>query len=314
LDSQSVERCCCSPARLRALEQKAAALQLSSERFSETLAIAAKPVVKGSAGLPVFGRSSSLSALAARAGAGVGVASDSSGERTETLMTITGEAAQSPPQAILQISFLGLQFEARLLGTTLYTKAPFLTQGDGGRAWVEEPDKTLQGATGTQGVSGLLGAAAPGAASGSPAAGGFAGLIAALNGAREIVATGPATVDGQATTGFKATTELSRLATVPAKQRRSLDKLFAPRVSIEVLFAEDGLPVRTSIVFPLRHGRGRMIAQSDVLAVNIPVSVQAPLASETITRAQLERIEERKQRRERHKRAARRHKRATGKK
>ena len=119
----------------------------------------------------------------------------------------------------------------------------------------------------------------------------------ALNGARSIVATAPATVDGQATTGFRATTELSRLATLPAKQRRLLHKLIAPRVSIEVLFAEDGLPVRSRVVFTLTHDHGQMTAQSDVLAVDIPVSVQAPPASETITRAQLERIEKRTLRR-----------------
>jgi hypothetical protein len=282
------------PAALQALEQKTAALQVTSERFSATIAVAAKPVVKGSAGLgPLFGRSSRVRAAVARA-TRAEPRSAGSGERTETLITLTGEAAQSPPQASVQISFLGLHFEARLLGTTLYTKAPFLTQQDGGRAWVEEPDKTLQGTTG------LLGAATPGAASGSADSSSFGGLIAALNGARSIVATGPSSVDGQVTTGFKATTELSRLATLPAKQRRLLHKLLAPRVSLEVLFAEDGLPVRTRVVLSLTHHQGQLIAQSDVLAINIPVSVQAPPASETITRAQLERIERRKLRRLRH--------------
>jgi hypothetical protein len=279
------------PAALQALEQKTAALQLSSERFSATLAVTAKPVVKGSASFgPLFGRSSRVRAAATRATS----RSTGSGERTETLITATGEAAQSPPQASIQISFLGLQSEARLLGTTLYTKAPFLTQQDGGRAWVEESNKTLQSTTG------LLGAATSGAANGSVGSSGFGSLIAALNGARSIVATGPASVDGQATTGFEATTELSRLAMLPAKQQRLLRKLLAPRVSYEVQFAEDGLPVRTHVVLALRHDQGQLIEQSDVLAVNIPVSVQAPPASETITRAQLERIEKRKLRRLRH--------------
>lgn len=283
------------PAALQALEQKTAALQLTSERFSATLSVAAKPVVKGPVGVgPLFGRSSSAREAGERRARAD--SSASSGKRIETLMTITGEAALSPLAANVQISFLGLQFEARLLGTTLYIKAPFLTQQDDGHAWIEEPNQTLQG------TSGLLGSATPGAVGGSSESSGFGAVIAALNGARSIVATGPATVDGQATTGFKATTELSRLATLPAKQRRLLHKLIAPRVSIEVLFAEDGLPVRTRVVLTLKHDQGQLIDQSDVLAVNIPVSVQAPPASETITRAQLERIEKRKLRRLRHRR------------
>jgi len=86
----------------------------------------------------------------------------------------------------------------------------------------------------------------------------------------------------------------SRKARARARRER---KLFAPLLRVELFLAETGLPVRTSIVIVARHGKGEVIAQSDVTAIDVPVVVQAPPAAETIEAAQLHRLLRRRARR-----------------
>jgi hypothetical protein len=66
---------------------------------------------------------------------------------------------------------------------------------------------------------------------------------------------------------------------------------------IELFLAETGLPVRTNVVVVARHGKGELIEQSDITAIDMPVLVQAPPAAETIEAAELHRLLRRRVRR-----------------
>lgn len=249
------------PPDLQALEQKMLALRLTSERFSASLSVSETSVVRGPAGGfgHIFGRTSSL---------------------TVALLSASGEVSFVPQAANIQVSFLGVKINARLIGSTLYIEEPFLARLDGGRPWVEERKQTLGGALG------MLGPSTPG----GDATGGAGRLVETFNGAHSIREIGPATVDGQPTTAFKASIELARLGTLTSGQKRDLGKVVKPLASIELFIAEDGLPVRTRVVLGVRRHRGELITQSDVLAVNVPVVVQAPPADKTISQTRLTRL------------------------
>jgi hypothetical protein len=245
------------PPGLQALEQKMLALQLTSERISATVSVASPPAVKGPLHTPgpLFGRTSAVA---------------------EPLSTITGEISFTPPAGVIQESFLGIEVEARLIGTTLYIHEPFLAHLTHGRTWVEQPQGTLQ-----QETSGLGGAGS---------SDGAAKLVAAFGAASKVEELGPETADGLQATAFKATVELAHLGTLSHDQGSLLRKLLKPSATLEVLIAEDGLPVRTRIALSFRHGGGELITQSDVLAVNVPVVVTPPPAGETIGEARLKRL------------------------
>jgi hypothetical protein len=246
------------PPDLQALEQKMLALQLTSERFSATVSVAEKPVVKGPLHTPgpLFGRSSAVA---------------------EPLSTITGEISFAPPTAgVIHESFLGIKVEARQIGSQLYIHEPFYAHLTHGRTWVQQPDATLQ-----QESSGLGGAGS---------SDGAAKLVTALGAASKVEELGPETADGLQATAFKATVDSARLGMLSHSQGSLLRKLLKPSATLEVLIAEDGLPVRTRITLRFRHDGGELITQSDVLAVNVPVVVTPPAASETISEAQLKRL------------------------
>jgi hypothetical protein len=263
------------PSDLQALEQKMLALQLTSERFSVTFSVAETPKVKGPLGGfdHIFGRASSLAV---------------------PLITAVGEANFAPPEASFTVSFLGITTSVRMIGSTLYTHEPYVARLDGGRPWVEERNKSLAQALGSQ-------PSAPGGSSAEPGDG-FKGLVALIAQARSIAELGPATVDGQVVNRFRLSVPIaalqkpghSRKDRARARLRR---KLFDPLLRIELFVAEDGLPVRTNMVVGFRHDKGELIAQSDVTAVNVPVLVQAPPAAETIAAARLHRLLRRRARR-----------------
>lgn len=250
------------PPELQALEQKMLALQVNSERFSATLSIAMKPVVKGPIGgfKHIFGHASYVS---------------------ETVLSASGEVSLAPQEASMQVSFLGLKSNVRLIGATLYVEEPFLKRLDGGRPWVEQRNQTLHKALGE-------GPSAPGGlGSGSS---GYGGLVQTINTARGIRALGAATIDAQATTEFNVSVDLTRLTTFSAHQRHTLANVLKPIATLELFIAEDGLPVRTRTVLHARHDKGELITQSDILAINIPVTVQPPPAAQTISEARLKRL------------------------
>lgn len=250
------------PPDLQALEQKMLALQLNSERFSVTLSVATSPVVKGPIGgfKHIFGHASAVA---------------------EVLLSVSGEVSLVPQAASMHLSFLGLKSNVRLIGTTLYVEEPFIKRLDGGRPWVEERNKSLHGAL-EEGPAppGGVGRRTPG----------FGRLVETVNAARSIQEIGAATIDGQATTAFKVSVDLTRLPRLTAHQRHALAKVLKPLATFELFIAEDGLPVRTREILHARHHKGELITQSDALAINIPVIVQPPPAAQTISEARLKRL------------------------
>lgn len=264
------------PLDLQALEQKMLALRPTSERFSASISIAEKPKVKGPIGgfNHIFGHASSV---------------------LVPLLTLAGEVSLGPPpEASFTASFLGIAMSARLIGSTLYTHEPELSRLDGGRPWVEQRNTSLAQALGSQSNG-------PGGSFGEPGTG-FATLAKLIAHAQSIAELGPANVDGQPVMRFKLAVPIatlqkpvhSRRARARARRER---KLFAPLLRIELLLAETGLPVRTKVVLVAHHGKGELIEQSDITAIDMPVLVQAPPATETIEAAELHRLLRRRARR-----------------
>jgi hypothetical protein len=264
------------PPDLQALEQKMLALKPTSERFSASISIAEKPKVKGPVGgfNHIFGHASSV---------------------LVPVIALAGEVSLGPPpEASFTASFLGISISGRLIGSTLYTHEPYLSRLDGGRPWVEERGSSLAQALGAQSIG-------PGGSVGEPATG-FTALVKLIAQAQSIAELGPANVDGQPVTRFKLAIPIASLQK-PAHSRRARArarrerKLFAPLLHVELFLAETGLPVRTSLVLVARHGKGDLIEQSDITAIDVPVLVQAPPAAETIEAAQLHRLLRRRARR-----------------
>jgi hypothetical protein len=264
------------PPDLQALEQKMLALKPTSERFSASINIAEKPKVNGPAGgfNHIFGHASSV---------------------LVPLIAVAGEVSLGPPpEASFTVSFLGIAISGRLIGSTLYTHEPDLSRLDGGRPWVEERNTSLAQALGSASNG-------PGGSTGEPATG-FTAVAKLIAHAQSIAGLGPANVDGVPVTRFKLAVPIaalqkpvhSRRARARARRER---KLFAPLLRVELALAETGLPVRTSIVIVGRHGKGELIEQSDITAIDVPVLVQAPPAAETIEAAQLHRLLRRRARR-----------------
>ncbi len=264
------------PPDLQALEQKMLALKPTSERFSASISIAENPKVKGPVGgfNHIFGHAGSL---------------------LMPLLTVTGEVSLGPPpEASFAASFFGIAISGRLIGSTLYTHEPYVSRLDGGRPWVEERNQSLGHALGSSSLT-------PGASGGEPG-GDFKGLPALIAHARSIAELGPANVDGQPVTRFKLSVPITALdkpghSRKARRRARIQHKLLEPLLRVELFLAESGLPVRTSIVLIARHGKGEVIAQSDITAIDVPVLVQAPPAAETIEAAQLHRLLRRRARR-----------------
>ena len=255
------------PPDLIALERGMLALQVNSESFSASISISAP----GAPGGP-FGSFARVLARAASSFA---------------LLAVKGEQSYAPQLARFKGTLLGLTVEGRLIGNTLYTQEPFIASLDGGRPWVEEPNKSLNQAVGVE-LQSLGGSA------GSNATREFGPMIETLNGSRDVREIGPYTVDGQATTGFRARVDLAAGRHLSAADRRLLRKLGAAHTHLEVFLAEDGLPVRTLLRFSMRLPNGAGVAelsiQSDIAVIDTPVVVEPPPASQTITSAALKRL------------------------
>ncbi len=165
---------------------------------------------------------------------------------------------------------------------------------DGGRPWVQELNTSLAQALGSASNG-------PGGSTGEPGTG-FSAVAKLIAHAQSITELGPANVDGVPVTRFKLAVPIAALQK-PAHSRsaharaRRERRLFAPLLRVELFLAETGLPVRTSIVIVARHGKGELIEQSDIPAIDVPVLVQAPPAAETIEAAQLHRLLRRRARR-----------------
>jgi hypothetical protein len=105
-------------------------------------------------------------------------------------------------------------------------------------------------------------------------------LLATANGAVRIV--GPATVDGQQTTELAATVEPLALLAGPS------NATVEDATQLEVFVTEAGLPLR---VVRSQHFGGISVTQTtDILAIDLPVTVKAPPKQKTLGRAGLEKL------------------------
>ena len=124
----------------------------------------------------------------------------------------------------------------------------------------------------------------------------FAGLRKALAGAEEVRELGAGTLYGQPVTNFLAILEPEQLEreNLASTSRLLPSPSQPPMVTLEASLAQDGLPVRT--VITERSGGTAISATLSIPAINFPLVVEAPPASETITVAQMRKLERRDRR------------------
>ncbi len=179
--------------------------------------------------------------------------------------------------------FGGLPIQFRLIGEDQYTYMPIFALFDGSKPWISttaaerSSEESHHGGKGSS-ESPVLGEASTGSRR----------LIALLAKARSVVEVGPANVDGQRTTEFKATLGLSLPAgaSKPAAhaRRRHAEE------TLHLYLAPDGLAVRTQAMAQM--GTERVADSTDILATEVPVSVIPPPADETISQTELRKREE----------------------
>jgi hypothetical protein len=206
-----------------------------------------------------------------------------SGFELPLLVGVDGESSNSPREAAFTAGIPGLAVvQGRLIGTTLYTREPHVAGEDGGRPWVSSEDKKLSEAAG----------AAPVDIGGDGGTGEtFKGLIEAMNSGRSFIEVGPTIVEGQPVMEFTSLVEASKLPGMSSEAHKAVEKLHLATLEFGLFIAPDGLPVRIAITAPRGHTNFNITV--DILALNFPLSVQAPPARETISRARLRKLRKR---------------------
>jgi hypothetical protein len=287
---------------LQVLEQKMAQIRFSTARISARVVLG--EVGPGGGGAEL----------------GTGVQGPNGGFITSTV----GVFRLSPPEASTTSKVeaagvpsgkgaLSATSRVRVIGDSVYTYTPSALRYDHGRPWVRSRQPSSSRSDGEFAVpEGLSDSSAP-----------FAKLIEDVNGALSVQEVGPLTVDGQPVTEFTAsltmatllpgkllerfTKALSSLASSPlaeilspgkesskqreeAKSRSEVDakKVSELPVEIELFIAPSGLPVRTNTVIGNRDEA--IGSEQDILALEVPVDVHAPPASEVISEAQLRKL------------------------
>jgi hypothetical protein len=260
------------PPSLVALEQKMEELKVTSLRFAAQVEIAVPPH-----------ESELLHLLKALGGESRG----------------SGEETISPAAANVTVSVFGSPFTLRMVGNVTYVYIHALARRDHGRPWVRlgsgglievftvngkpvKPPKTSESKVGEPALV-------------EPP---FASIRKALAGAEEVREIAPGTLGGQPVTNFLAVLEPGQLE---HEQLASTARLVAhpqpPTGTLEVSFGQEGLPVRTVIT---EHDEGTTVtATLSIPAINFPLVIEAPPASQTIGVAQLRTLE-RRDRRHRH--------------
>jgi hypothetical protein len=255
---------------LRSLEQKTEQLDINSERYSQT--------IQGTALVSGSGR---------RRGRR-GTRTTRHSKHVSVTITENGEASLSPDEGELAEPRRTRTPLVVAIGSSIYDYTPSVAARDGGRPWVRFDLPAGSGG------GGLFPFHAQPREVNAGGAGPYAGLINLLATAVGAVAdAGPATVDGQQTTEFTATVEPARLiGGRSAKQLGALERELPPE-RLDVFLAESGLPVR--VITTMGSGAGATTDTTDILAVNVPVSVTRPPASRTISAAALSKLPESKQ-------------------
>jgi hypothetical protein len=250
------------PPELAALEQRMAQFHFNSERFMLG--------VEETTAASVLASISTVGPLREGASFTVAIAGQ-------------GVASLSPPAGEFTVKEGKTLEQARLTGGKLYVWEPSVYSEDGHRPWVswKASSPSFLGST----------AFAEGSLPGSQ--GSYAGLLALIGKAQKIEATGPAVINGQSTSGFTLSLLPANLLTGPKgmKLLQALAKGGITSVSLELFVTASGLPARVRVA--LEGAVGAVAYTVDVLALEVPVSVTAPPAKKTITRARLRRIQAR---------------------
>jgi hypothetical protein len=273
------------PPDLLALEQKAAALQITSLRFTVATKLTERhPVRKLDKPFKAVGLDS----------------------------TITGEETLNPPAANVTLGLFGVPLTFRIIGTSSWVYVRQLAPLDGGRPWVR------LGPGGFAELVTIEGGGAPphrgpplAPSVGQPdfAQPPFAKLAATLAGASAVSELGAAIVDGVPVTRFLATLRPgqleSRHAVSRSRQVIAVHQGIRPRalrrpaakskLTLEVAFASTGMPVR--IVLTQKMPDITTSATIDFPAVNFPLTITSPAAAETISVAELKALEAKEKRR-----------------
>jgi hypothetical protein len=260
------------PADLVTLEQKMGELRVTSLRFSAKTSIAVP-----------HGEGKILGLLKLLLGGG-----------------ISGEETTSPPAGNVVLSLFGHPLTFRAVGSTTYFYLRALAAKDHGRPWVK---------LGPGGFAELITVngkhvKAPKIAEpkiGEPALAEppFEGLRKALAASKEVRELGPGTLYGQPVTSFLAVLEPEQLKREHLASAARLGvQAPPPTATLEVSLAQDGLPVRTVIT---EHDQGTVISVAlEVPAINFPLVIEPPPASQTITMRELRKLERQARKHSRH--------------
>jgi hypothetical protein len=284
------------PPDLITLEQKMGALHMNSERGSLVEVLTgvsqgAKGLFEGTSSKP--SRRHRKRSVPRRKPTAVRLTTHP--KQSVPFLTADFEASVSPKLAVIRGEILGgLPFQERVIGEQVYTRSPFLAQGDHGKPWLytspaEEAEAKAKSKKRTAAGESSLSSELPGPES---AESGFGGLIELLDHARSVIEVGPREVDGQQTIEFEAELRSAKLGGgSSSKTSKSVKKaLRRSKLTLDLYLASDGLPVRTRLQTTL--GKVGLSVVSDILATEIPVSVLPPPASETITEPELKKYAE----------------------
>lgn len=191
----------------------------------------------------------------------------------------SGELAEGPTRGTVSFTSKGHAYQLRIVEGTVYVYIPAIAAKDDGRPWVSEtvaPEK--QSGSDSEG--------------GSIAEVGLNKAAALLSSATHVRALGAREVDGQETRGFAGTVapHLLEQDRVSRSVREVLERVRASSSArFETFIAPDGLPVRT--LFTLTVGRATLRIESQVTAIDFPLTVLAPPVGETISTSELEALE-----------------------
>jgi hypothetical protein len=254
------------PLNLQVLEQKMGELKVTSLRFSE----------KTSVTVP-HGEGKILDLLKLLLGGGV-----------------SGEGTTSPKAGNVVLSFLGHPLTFREVDGTTYFYLRALGSKDHGRPWVK---------LGPGGFAELITVngkhvKAPMISEpkiGEPALAEppFEGLRKALAASKEVRELVPGMLYGQPVTSFLAVLEPEQLKRehLASTARLGLPAVQPPTATLEVSFAQNGLPVRTVIA---EDDQSTSISLTLAIpAINFPLVIAPPPTSQTISVAQLRKLERR---------------------
>ncbi len=211
---------------------------------------------------------------------------------------VSGEETFSPAAGNVTFTLFGHPFKLRIVGNTAYLYFRALARHDHGRPWIKLGPGGLFELFKVNGKH-VKPPKAPESKVDQPALAEppFTGLRKALAGAEEVRETGTSTLYGQPVTSFLAILEPEQLEHEKdlASTSRRRPSPQPPMVTLETSLAQNGLPVRTVLA---EHGEGlTLTATIDIPAINFPLMVDAPPASQTISIARLRKLERRARRR-----------------